>query len=134
MKHVYCSNCGLRLTIIRKALPKYGRIINLIEPHECLDEPVEFDLSPVDVPAFTGSSGDDKGKFDQKLNDLNKVPHDLHLRPFRDNGHIDDLGDRRGAENVKSESSSSAPRSLLDGIKSMHHSTPANDIKDEPDG
>ena len=132
MKCVYCSNCGTRLTLTRKALPKYGRIIDLIEPHECPDEPVEFDLTPVDVPAFEVTAEGGKGKFVQNLNILN-IPHDIHLGPFQnDDGHIDNPGDRRKTEDIKSETSSTAPRTLLDNMRGMPGSTPAHDIENEP--
>jgi len=123
MKVVYCANCGLRLTIIRKALPKYGRIIDLVEPHECLDEPVEFDLTPVEVPAFTTVPEEGKNKFVQKLN---------KLQPQPSIPNIDGTEDKRKPEHIKSETSSSAPRTLLDSIKVLDNTTPANDISNEP--
>ena len=119
MKCVYCSNCGLRLAIIRKALPKYGRIIDLIEPHKCLDEPVEFDLTPIDVSVPSVDSGS-KNAFVQKLNELQ--PSSIGT---------ENLTDRRKTEDIKGDSSS-APRTLLDNIKSMHNTTPVNDMSDEP--
>ncbi len=119
MKCVYCSNCGLRLAVIRKALPKYGRIIDLIEPHKCLDEPVEFDLTPIDVSVPSVNSGN-KNAFVQKLNELQ--PSSIGT---------ENLTDRRKTEDIKGDSSS-APRTLLDNIKSMHNTTPVNDMSDEP--
>ena len=50
MKFIYCANCGQRQPLFRKALPAYGRIIDLTEPHECTAEVQEFDLEPLDVP------------------------------------------------------------------------------------
>jgi len=127
MKYVYCSNCGLRLAIIRKALPKYGRIIDLIEPHECLDEPVEFDLTPVEVPAFVSMPDDllEEGgnKFVQKLNKLQPQPSIPNM---------DSTGDKRKPEHIKSETSSTAPRTLLDSIRVLDNTTPANDVRNEP--
>lgn len=123
MKCVYCANCGTRLTITRKALPKYGRIIDLIEPHECLDEPVEFDLTPVEVPAFTVIPEKGKNKFVQKLNEL---------QPQLSIPGIEGTGDKRKPEHIKSESSSTAPQTLLDSVKSMHNATPVNDMSNEP--
>jgi hypothetical protein len=62
----------------------------------------------------------EKGKsaFVQKLN---------KLQPFSGGFGIDSLADRR-----KEDKSSSAPRTLFDSIQSMHNTTPANDIKNEP--
>ena len=88
MKHVYCSRCGTRLAISRKALPKYGKIINIVEYHECPDEPVEIDLTPVDIPTFVSVPGDlDKNTFVQNLNGL--LPSTIGT---------DNLGDRRDKE------------------------------------
>lgn len=119
MKRVYCANCGTRLAVTRKALPKYGRIIDLIEPHVCLDEPVEFDLTPIDVsvPSMVGEGGN---KFVQKLNELFPLSIDA-----------DSLMDRRKTEDIKGESSS-APRTLLDSVKAMHNTTPVHDMSNEP--
>lgn len=119
MKCVYCSNCGTRLAVTRKALPKYGRIIDLIEPHECLDEPVEFDLTPIDV-SVPIVAGEGKNAFVQNLNKLQPSPTGT-----------EDLTDRRKKEDIKGEPSS-APQTLLDNIQSMHNTTPANDMSNEP--
>lgn len=121
MKHVYCSQCGTRLTISRKALPKLGRIINLIDPHVCLAEPIEYDLTPIEIPAFKVTVKEDENKSVQNLN--------KHQPPSIG---TDDLKDRRKVEDVKSEASSTAPRTLLDSIKVMHNTTPARDIGNEP--
>lgn len=120
MKCVYCAKCGTRLTLTRKALPKYGRIIDLVESHECLDEPVEFDLSPVDVPTFAEPVKEGDDKFVQNLNKLQPQPSTI------------ELGDRRDIADIKKETSSSAPRTLLDNMKAMHPTAPVHDVKDEP--
>jgi hypothetical protein len=110
------------LAITRRALPKYGRIIDIVEPHECPEEPVEIDLTPVDVPTFVNVPDDlDKDTFVQNLNGLS--PPTIGTN---------DLKDRRKIENVKDGTSSSAPRTLLDSVKAMHNTTPVRDIKDEP--
>jgi len=100
MKIVYCANCGTRLNVKRKAMPKYGTIIDLVEFHECSEEPVELDLKPVDVPVFNSTEG--KDKFIQKLD---------QLQPPASLGAIstNDLRDRRKGEFVKD---STAPASL----------------------
>ena len=121
MKCVYCENCGRRLAITRKALPKYGRIIDLVEFHECSEEPVEIDLAPADVPVFAKVAKEGKDKFVQNLNKLQ--PPSIDTEGFKD---------RRDVKDVKSESSSSAPRTLLDTVKSMHNTTPVHDMSNEP--
>lgn len=114
-KFIYCSECGTKLTITRKALKGYGRIIDLVSPHECLDEPIDLDLTPTEVPI----KKDTDGKFVQKLN---------NLRPSQVN--IVDLRDRRKESEVKS----SAPASILEQTKNlMNFSVPENPVNGDPD-
>ena len=119
MKTVYCENCGMRLRITRKAMPKFGTIIDLVEYHECPDEPVEFDLTPVDVPTFVTKT--ENQKFVQKLNELQPPSP---LAPIS----TKDLQDRRNTEHVKDKSS--APPSLLQSIKAIQNTIPAHDLKE----
>lgn len=106
-KQLFCAECGLPITVYRKAMPKFGTIIDLVIPHECLKEPVEPDLTYNPVPTFQPT--EKKGKFVQKLDDLN-----LSF-PGGSQGMVgtDDLRDRR--EEVKS----TAPLSIADQIKGM---------------
>lgn len=94
MKAIYCSKCHKKLKLIRKAIPDYGRVIELIEPHEC-GEIVPIDLGP---------------KLVRNSNDLEPTAHasvgSLSTADFRD---------RRKPEDVKS----SAPLSLIDQIQGM---------------
>ena len=124
MKIVYCSECGTRLNVMRKAMPKYGAVINVVEYHDCPDEPVELDLTPVDIPTFDPPEG--KDQFVQKLNKLS---------PLTTSGDVstEDLRDRRGREHIKDDSVSSAPKDLLDNMDSMQHSTPENEPNGEPE-
>lgn len=96
-KFVYCSHCGMKIQVFKKAIRHYGRIINLIEPHECTAESVEFDLEPTEIPVK-----EPDGKFVQKLN---------NLRPSQVNQS--DLRDRRAEPEVKS----SAPTSVIQRMK-----------------
>ena len=80
MKFVYCANCGTRLNIYRKALPKYSTIIDVVEYHKCSPTPMEIDLTPVDIPVFKETKG--KNKFVQKLNDLGTISTE-HLKDRR---------------------------------------------------
>jgi hypothetical protein len=113
-KLVFCGNCGKRLTITRKALPKIGRIIDIVEYHECYDEPVELDLEPLDVP-IPAKHIEGKEKFVQKLNDLSSPPsNDYNLK------------DRRPQDQVKS----TAPPSLINQLKFSPHQTPTKLLTD----
>ncbi len=122
MRYVYCANCGTRLSIMRKAMPKYGKIIDIVEYHECPDEPIEINLEPVDIPNFIETK--DKNKFVQQLNDL-QPPSIL-------SSIGSDLKDKRKTENVKGPNLSSAPTGLSDLIDSMQNSIPEGDIGKEP--
>lgn len=114
MKEVYCAACGKKLSVVRKAIPGYGRIISVVESHECSDEPIELDLTPIDIPVVNEENG--KNKFIKKLN---------NLRPSTINKTEPD-GDRRPAEAVKSI----APTSILDQLKTMQNSLPEHNIDD----
>jgi len=134
-KLYYCANCGQRLSVVRKSLPKYGTIIELIEAHECLDEPIEFDLTPIKPTLRIKDKS--KTKFVQNLNQLNPKPVVTHLdiesdatNLDRDRGGRVELKDRRSKESIKT----SAPSSLLDQIKSIENSIPVGNINSEPDG
>jgi len=117
MKTVYCANCGKRLNIKRKALPNYGKIIDIVEYHKCLDEPAEIDLTPVDIPAFDESG--DNNKFVQKLNNLpHKAINQLSTNNFKD----------------QRSTSSTAPRSLLTQLKTIPNSTPLHDLRSHSEG
>jgi len=104
---VYCSNCGLALNTARKAMPKYGRIIELIDPHVCSDKVQEFNLTPNPVPVYVDQP---KGKFVEILNEL---------QPSTALGAIStmDLRDRRQSADVRSDIDSTAPITLLDQLK-----------------
>jgi hypothetical protein len=92
----FCAGCNVRLTVTRKALPEYGRIIDVVEPHICSDKPVELDLEPDPAPAYV-----EQEKIVQKLDGLPK---------------FDSLRDRRSPDHVKD---STAPVGLLNQIKAM---------------
>jgi hypothetical protein len=110
MRVVYCANCGTSLGIIRKALPKYGKIIELVPTHDCLPEPIPFKWEPNPIPTYTiPKKGDDK--FVEKLNELQPPPI------FEDDRS---LGDRRPAEHVKDCAKSSAPTNLLNMLREEH--------------
>lgn len=112
MKFLYCANCGTRLQVMRKALPKYGVIVDIVEFHICPDTPVEFDLKPIDLPTFKEVEG--KNKFVQKLNGLNPKPS------FAVDSN--DLRDRRfESSEPKSDTKTTAPSNVLDILKSIEN-------------
>ncbi len=131
----YCSNCGIQLKHIRKAVPKFGTILDLIEPHVCLEVPVD----PMKVLIEAPISTEDQNKFVQSLNDLKSTREDMKrdfhyinygegksLRPSSMTG-TDDLRDRRFDGKIPS----TAPSSVLDQIKQMSNSIPVNEVKDD---
>ena len=130
MNKLFCANCGLKLRTIRKAVPKYGTILDLVEPHTCLETPVDPSSVIVLAPIATG----DRNKFVESLNELKPTSpqkgssEGRSLRPSSMTG-TNDLRDRRFDGK---EVPSSAPSSVLDQIKQMSNSIPSNDLKDEP--
>ena len=114
MRQVYCANCGTRLNIIQKALPKFGVTVAIAEYHECLDEPIELNLTPIEIPKFENPEG--KDKFVQNLDKLD-IP--IGLTQLVDGG----LRDRRPNDQVKSN----APKSVLDRVRQHIGTMPVHD-------
>ena len=127
----FCSGCGAQLNHIRKAVPKFGTILDLIEPHECL----EVAADPAQVIIAAPISESDRDEFVKSLNDLKPAPpsrlssnaEGKSLRPSSMTG-TDDLRDRRFD---KEDPKSTAPSTVLDQIKQMSGSIPAHDLKDD---
>ena len=115
MRPIYCANCGTRINVKVKALPVYGTTVVIAEYHECLDEPIELDLTPIEIPSFETIEG--KDKFVQKLDNLPKP------------AIVKDTGDRRSPDQVKS----SAPQTVFEQVRGMLNTTPARDISEEPE-
>lgn len=115
MKVVYCANCGQRLNILRKALPKYARIIPIVEYHTCSSQIQKLDLTPVDLPKFNEVDG--KNEFVQNLNGLAPEP-----KPNLEST----LSDKRAPEHVKS----CAPQGILDQIKHGGNMVPERELKE----
>lgn len=128
---LFCANCGVQLTVIRKAVPSAGTILDLVNPHECLAIPV--DPSKVIVLA-TNKEGE--YKFVKSLNDLpsksivgaipivEKENLARSLRPSSMTGTAD-LRDRRF------DNKTTAPESVLDQIKTMSNSIPSNKLEND---
>ena len=112
-KFIYCSKCGLKSNVLRKAIVGYGRIINLVDPHECLEDPLELDLTPTEIPR----EFEDR-QFVEKLNNLDR-PGEISTL---------DLRDRRATPDIKT----TAPISVLDQVKHSTGSSPEGDISKDP--
>jgi hypothetical protein len=141
---LYCANCGANLTIIRKALPKLGVIVNLVQYHECLpvvEGDIKFNFDAKPAPSVEGMN-----KCVQSLNALEpaksgiplfdnpnkEIPAMMNRKPFGGVG-TDDLRDRR-FDHEKDIVSSTAPSSIADQIRQMQNSIPANDLKGIEEG
>ena len=109
---IYCSACGHKSLVHRKALPNFGKIIDVIEPHVCTEEVQELDLKPMEVPTqpLKGSN-----KFVDYLNELKPKVKDI----------FEPTGDKRSKEFIKS----SAPESIISNLKSLQNLTPSRDVK-----
>lgn len=102
-KLYYCGNCGLRLRVTRKALPRYGKIIEIVDVHECSETIAEVDFTEVGTPMYVPEG---KNEFIQKLNALDPPRTIFDNQPK----------DRRESEHVKT---SIAPPGILNAIKPM---------------
>ncbi len=125
---LYCANCGAPLKIIRKALPKFATIVDLVAYHECSEEPQEIDLKAV-VNEPLPVEG--KDKFVKKLSDLSKTPMTVTAKP----GGIstEDLRDRRFERGGDDQAKSTAPLAVLDHVKTAINSAPAHDLVENPE-
>ena len=103
-KFLFCAECAKRLEVTRHAVVKLGRIIDVVTPHVCTEQPVEFDFSEtVTIPQFITTA---KGKFDRKLNELDGTKDEMDLRGFLPGT---ELGDKRPLDSVKTD----APSAIL---------------------
>jgi hypothetical protein len=103
LKVVYCSQCGTKLPITRKALPKFSTIIDLIDQHICPEEPVELDFKECLATPFVFEG---TKKFKVKLDEMNPL-----------NSEPSTIFDK-GLQDIRSEViTSMAPQSVLERIK-----------------
>jgi len=115
----YCSNCGQQLTITRKAIPKAGAIIDVVQFHECSAEMkiLDIDLShPIVAEPVSGKDGFEKSLKEIKVDRNPGMVSTANLR------------DRRFE---KDEVKSTAPQSVQDMIGKMIPTTPAHPINAE---
>lgn len=132
---VFCAACGLPLSMSRKALPKLGVIIELVNYHECAKEPVPFDINALAPKPIEG-----KNSFSQALNtlDISKPSAPAPSRPEgeRARGFVgvgtDNLRDRRFGNEEGAKST--APNSISEQIRLMSNSIPAKELREVPEG
>jgi len=108
MKFVFCANCGTRLLVTRKAMPKFGCVLDLIEQHTCAEEFIPPDLTPVATPTFIKKT--ETTKFANHLDELQPPPVPFNLNETG-------LRDKRDDKDVRSDIVSSAPTNLLEALK-----------------
>jgi hypothetical protein len=117
MKKLYCANCGMELSVIRKAIPRLRTIVDLVESHDCergpgtIDELEKLkDLVPINKPRQSQSEVDElfnSFKIVKNLNDLNTPASGLPGEAS---------GDKRDKKFLREEVSS-APSGILSQIK-----------------
>lgn len=109
MKFVYCSECGKVSHIFRKAMPGYNLVVDMVQPHVCTDEPVQFDPKP--DPLAPHIPEDKKGKFAKRLDNMQPMRTAF---PLEENQK--ELRDRRGELPREPEKTTTAPQGVLDGL------------------
>jgi len=140
---LFCANCGKPLQLTRKALPKLGTIVDLVNYHECSETPIPFDLNGVPDKPMSGYD-----KFIQTLNALEpsrpsdplQTPKFNNSQEAKSGGQLrgfggvgtDDLRDRRF--DAEPAIKSTAPQSIADQIKAMSNSIPVHDLKGIEEG
>jgi len=129
--NIYCENCGQHLRIFRKAIPKLGTVIDLVEYHKCPDPlPEKFELIEDLLPKTSGHDNFAQSLEKVDLTRPQPQPKVEGKRPFGGVG-TDDLRDRRfDAEQPKS----TAPGSVMEQIKAMTNSIPSHDLKGIEEG
>lgn len=120
MKLVYCAVCGTTIPVIRKAMAKYATIIDIIEPHVCLDNPMVPDLKQIDNPRIDINKKENK--FVQSLNKLQPPSS-----PFS-GVSTNDLRDRRFETSDDQKLKSSAPPTILEMIGTITNSIPERNL------
>jgi len=131
---LFCGNCGKQLHLTRKALPKLGVIVDIVDYHECTEELIPFDTSKIEK--FVPVEG--KDKFVQSLNGLeppcagrvDEAPFVARAERRPSMQGTDDLCDRR----FDTETKSTAPLSVVDQIRQMSNSIPAREASEIPEG
>lgn len=118
MKAVYCSTCGTKSLVIRRAVPSHNVIVDLVAPHICTETPVDFDFRPIPPQVV-----EIDGEFVQKLNKLERGTNQIDSISLRD---------RRSVEHVKSDVSSMAPTGILDQMKNLIGSESSNSTEKDP--
>lgn len=100
----YCSHCGCELVRTRQAIPGKGKIIDLIEPHECCGH------------AY-------RAKDDERPTVLDIIESLKPIGPVKvvsdgknEEGRHNEPGDLRDS---KHESKSSAPKNLLRSMENL---------------
>jgi hypothetical protein len=121
-KYIFCANCGFRLPIFRKALPAHSAIIDMVECHECLPEPIIPDLSAAAVPQFEPKKP--KGKFATKIEELSPTKH--FPIPGVEGGELKDH--RPSKENILT---SLAPKNILNQVREGVATEPVVDTPTE---
>jgi hypothetical protein len=135
---LYCASCGKQLFLIRKAMPKFGIIIDIVAYHECAEEPIPFDLNSTTkyVPV------EEKDKWVQSLNALEPSRNQAFKAPQKE----EQVGERKGFGSVGTDDlrdrrfdttkplQSTAPQTIAEQIRLMSNSIPANEVKDIEQG
>ena len=131
MKFVYCAQCGEKLEVYRKAVPKLQKIFDLIRPHNCgeitledvneeaVEKIVENEVNQT-PPSSKLDKMFDSFKFVKKLNDLKPKVSPLEA----------ETGDRRNKDDLRKEITSSAPTNLISSLGNLPNSPTEN----EPEG
>ena len=115
-KHYYCSVCGIELVYSRKAVPKKGLVLDLIQPHECEGYSVRSNVD--EKPTVEDVLRDTKDV--QKIVEKEVEGTGFFRRNFNSN-----LSDKR--EEVRT---STAPRSLLENIHGMQNLESEDELED----
>lgn len=102
-----CAACGLLLTSKLKAIRHLGKVVTVIEPHEC-GEMVEDLLKG----AETGKIVSNKSNIQEVEKDLNSFPFLQKLDKVTSEVEIPHFADKRDKKHLREEMESTAPPGL----------------------
>lgn len=123
-KELRCAKCGKLLAHSLKAIPQQGRVITVVEPHECSEKVEELDFSSIVEPA----------RKDTKRNrkDLDSFPFTQSIKKATDEVDISFTSkDRRAPRDEKLDSS--APAGVRDLVKGKTLSRDPREMEREPE-
>lgn len=115
-RHNFCSKCGMKLSLRLKALPHKNLVVQLVDPHECLESD-EFLSNITDSDSSAIPMADKPITEDQEPDPLSTF--------FNGSG---EPGDKRKEDQLRK---TTAPKGLISTFDNLTNSVPVADIGED---